>query len=103
MVRAEVQELNPAIGVEILGVDLRTRLDDVTIALLRGHAPPTGEEAQAGAARQGSFMISNKVEGGAAPFGRLLYHCDGMWSDEPFEVLSLLGVGWSSPPSRRHS
>jgi alpha-ketoglutarate-dependent taurine dioxygenase len=44
------------------------------------------------AGKQDGFWISNREPGAAAPFGRLLYHCDMMWSDEPFYVNSLYGV-----------
>lgn len=126
MVQAQARELNAAVGMEILDVDLSRRLDDETVMflretfddrgvllfrgvdidrpyqyylseVLRGRVQPTEEEARAGASQQDSFTISNKVEGAAAPFGRLLYHCDGMWSDEPFEVLSLYGVEVEQP------
>ena len=42
-------------------------------------------------------MISNREEKAAAPFGRLLFHCDGMWSPEPYEMLSLYGVEVEQP------
>jgi alpha-ketoglutarate-dependent taurine dioxygenase len=112
------RDLVPAFGSEITGVDLHAELDDHTVAflrevfderglllfrdleidrevqftltqVLRGHEVPTPEERRAGAAAQGSFYISNKRERSVAPFGRLLFHADGMWTDEPFEVLSL--------------
>ena len=117
----QARDLIPAFGAEIVGVDPGTWLDGDTIGflravfderglllfrnvdvdrphqfylseLLRGHEPPTPEEAEAGAAAQGKFMFSNKEPDAAAPIGRLLYHCDGMWSAEPFEVLSLYGI-----------
>ena len=53
---------------------------------------PTLHEAAELAGRQSSFWISNKEPGAAAPFGRLLYHKDMMWSDQPFLVNSLYGV-----------
>ncbi len=34
-------------------------------------------------------MITNEDPDSAVPEGRLMFHCDSMWSDEPFEVLSL--------------
>jgi taurine dioxygenase len=110
--------ITPYLGAEITGVDITQRLDDATIAFLReqfdetglllfrdvsidrptqvyvseilnGHEPPTEQEAIEGAIRQGNFMITNEDPDSAAPVGRLMYHCDSMWSDEPFEVLSL--------------
>ena len=126
MAQFEARPLHPHVGAEITGVDLRAPLDDETVAFLRStfdereilvfhdvdvdravqyalvttlmsNPPPTAEEAAAGGAAQGAFMISNKVPEAAAPFGRLLYHCDSMWSDTPFEVLSLYGVDVAPP------
>jgi alpha-ketoglutarate-dependent taurine dioxygenase len=120
------RDLSPALGAEITGVDLTADLDDATVALLRdafdergallfrdlapnreaqftlcevlrGHAVPTPEERRAGAASQDGFYISNKRERSVAPFGRLLFHSDGMWTDEPFEVLSLHAVDVTPP------
>ena len=125
-VSVERKKVIRAFGAEIVGVHPGTWLDDDTIAfvravfddrglllfrgvevdrphqfylseLLRGLDPPTPEEAEAGAAAQDKFMISNKVPDAAAPIGRLLFHCDGMWSEEPFEVLSLYGVEVEPP------
>ena len=122
----QARSLIPAFGAEIIGVDPGTWLDDDTIAflraafddrglllfrgvdvdrphqfylseLLRGLEPPTPEEAAAGAAEQDKFVISNKEPDAAAPIGRLMFHCDSMWSDEPFEVLSLYGVEVEPP------
>jgi taurine dioxygenase len=126
MTKPQARELHPALGAEITGVDLSRRLDDDTVRFLRevfddrelvvfrdadidrayqyylvdllmGHEPPTEEESAAGAAQQSKFLISNKDPEAAAPTGRLLYHCDGMWSDEPFEILSLHAVDVESP------
>jgi alpha-ketoglutarate-dependent taurine dioxygenase len=126
MALSNVREPCSALGAEILDVDLSTSLDNETIEFLRrefddrglllfrdveidratqyylsvilmGHQPPTPEEAERGGALQKSFTISNKEPEAAAPFGRLLFHCDGMWSGEPFEVLSLYGVEVGEP------
>ena len=43
------------------------------------------------------FFVSNKEENGGAPFGRLLFHSDMMWSDHTFQVLSLYGVEVEPP------
>ncbi len=122
----QARDLISAFGAEIVGVDPGTWLDADTIGflrevfddrglllfrdvdvdrphqfylsqLLRGLEPPTPAEADAGAATQDKFVISNKEPDAAAPIGRLLFHCDGMWSDEPFEVLSLYGVEVAPP------
>jgi taurine dioxygenase len=118
--------VTPYLGAEITGVDLTARLDDETIAFLRnafdetglllfrgvsvdrpcqvylseilnGHEPPTEEEAIEGALKQGDFMITNRDPDSAAPVGRLMYHSDSMWSDEPFEVLSLHAIEIEPP------
>jgi len=49
-----------------------------------------------GAPRRESY-ISNRVEGGIAPFGRLLWHSDGMWSEAPFHAISLWGEAVEQP------
>ena len=43
------------------------------------------------------FYISNRRADSAAPFGRLQFHSDTMWADQPFEVLSLYGVDVERP------
>jgi taurine dioxygenase len=121
-----VRELIPAFGAEIEGFDpgsslnaeecrlLRQVFDDRNVLLFRnldidrtlqyrlaevllGHELPSDEVAAAGAAAQDGFWISNKEPGAAAPFGRLMFHSDMMWSDEPFQVLSLYGVDVEPP------
>jgi alpha-ketoglutarate-dependent taurine dioxygenase len=44
-----------------------------------------------------TWYISNKREKAAAPFGRLQFHADGMWADEPFEMVSLYGAEVDEP------
>jgi alpha-ketoglutarate-dependent taurine dioxygenase len=44
-----------------------------------------------------NFYISNKRPQSAAPFGRLQFHSDTMWSAQPFQVLSLYGVDVGQP------
>jgi taurine dioxygenase len=41
--------------------------------------------------------VSNKEQGGGAPYGRLLFHSDTMWSPDPIKVLSLYGVEVEQP------
>jgi taurine dioxygenase len=122
----QARPLSPAVGAEISGIDISRRLDDDEVAFLRqvfderglllfkdvevsrlrqaylcqlliDPEVPSEEEAAAIAEQQGSFQISNKEEGAAAPFGRLLYHCDGMWSQWPYEVISLYAVDVQPP------
>jgi alpha-ketoglutarate-dependent taurine dioxygenase len=127
MTSYDAEDLCPALGAEITGIDVGRRLDDDEVAFLRRvyddrglvlfrgvdldrtrqaylcellnvpGEPPSEAYAAELAQRQGTFTISNKVPSAAAPFGRLMYHCDGMWSDHPFEVLSLFGVEVEPP------
>lgn len=116
----EAIPLSPALGAEVRGLDttspldadgrreLRELFDTHSALLFRGVTLDRpyqqylselviGEEdlaearIAAHAEREKSFYISNRIEGAAAPFGRLMYHSDGMWSDSPFEVISLYG------------
>src|SRR5262249_30553660 len=41
--------------------------------------------------------VSNTTGGGAAPYGRLLFHSDTMWSDTPCLAISLYGVEVEPP------
>jgi len=126
MTRLQVRDLTPVIGAEIIGLERKGRLDDETCRLLRrvfdekgilllrdididrtyqmylteilmGHEPPAQEEIAKAASLQDKFWISNKEPDAAAPFGRLLFHCDGIWSKDPFEVLSLYAVEVTPP------
>jgi alpha-ketoglutarate-dependent taurine dioxygenase len=44
-----------------------------------------------------NFYISNRRPESAAPYGRLQFHADAMWSKIPVEVLSLYGVDVEQP------
>jgi alpha-ketoglutarate-dependent taurine dioxygenase len=116
----DVTELTPGFGAEVHGLQpdapldaddrrlLRSVFDDRGVVVFRGIAIDrpyqaflallvhgeddlSEEAAAASAAKQGTFYISNKLDGAAAPFGRLMFHSDMMWSDSPFTVLSLYG------------
>ncbi len=43
------------------------------------------------------MYISNKRAKGIAPFGRLQFHADAMWCEQPVEVLSLYGEDVEEP------
>ena len=81
---------------------LDRRMQTLLTELVRGEEDLSDEKIAADAARQSSFYISNKIEDASAPFGRLMWHSDGMWSDHPFEVISLYGeaVEPPVPPTR---
>jgi alpha-ketoglutarate-dependent taurine dioxygenase len=44
-----------------------------------------------------TFYISNRKDGAAAPFGRLPFHSDAMWSNDPPRVLALCAVDVEPP------
>ena len=58
-----------------------------------GDAPEESEQAPP----VKETLVSNKEPGGNAPYGRLLFHSDMMWSDTPFQVLTLYGVDVEQP------
>jgi alpha-ketoglutarate-dependent taurine dioxygenase len=115
----EVRDLHPAVGAEISGLEPKIPLDDATLAQLRevfdersvlvfhdldidedfqrylvfaliGQEPPAKAPEHQG--RSGPMLVSNKADGGAAPYGRLLFHCDTMWAESPQPIISLYGV-----------
>jgi alpha-ketoglutarate-dependent taurine dioxygenase len=115
----EVRDLHPAVGAEISGLEPKIPLDDATLTQLRevfdersvlvfhdldidedfqrylvfaliGQEPPA--EAPERQGRSGPMLVSNKADGGAAPYGRLLFHCDTMWAESPQPIISLYGV-----------
>jgi alpha-ketoglutarate-dependent taurine dioxygenase len=122
MAELKVRELTPMVGAEIEGFDPRAPLDDATIARLRaafdersvlvfrnldvnedeqralvysliGEPPPSPAER----AEKTPMLVSNKEENGAAPYGRLLFHCDNMWARNHQQVISLYGVQVEPP------
>ena len=119
-----VRRLRPEFGAEIEGAALNRPLDDEAVRQLRDLFDDRGllvfrdveidtvlqeqltyaligrEVPESGSVDRTppkETFISNKVEGGIAPFGRLLWHSDAMWSDQPFHALSLYGVDVAQP------
>jgi alpha-ketoglutarate-dependent taurine dioxygenase len=122
MSRLTVTDLTPAFGAEVSGFDplelddeeLRNELrdlfdrrqllvfhdQDLTHAeqvklskiLLRDESADTSDDTL-----EDKFYISNRREDSAAPFGRLQFHSDTMWSAHGFEVLSLYGSHVEAP------
>jgi alpha-ketoglutarate-dependent taurine dioxygenase len=118
----EMRPLSTAVGAEIRGVDLRQPFDAETTRRLREAfdewgvlvfrdldidedtqrrlvyllidepVPAPGEQAE-----KVPMLVSNKVEQGAAPYGRLLFHCDNMWARTPQRAISLYGVSVVPP------
>jgi taurine dioxygenase len=66
--------------------------------LLVGPEAPTDRASAEANSHLYSTRISNKDDDGNAPYGRLLFHADGMWSEHPQELLSLYGER-VDPPS----
>ena len=127
MSQLTVKDLNPLFGVEVSGLEPRTPLDPDTIRELRalfdeksvlvfksidadikfqtylseiliGNDVPDPDALKL----NDKFMISNRESTGAAPFGRLLYHCDQMWSEtDRVDLISLYGkeVGQPATPT----
>ena len=120
------RRLHPSLGAEVEGFEPEQPLDDETVTELRqafddhgvlvfrdldidedyqrylvftlvGEEPPAERPEQAH--RAGPMLVSNKEEGGAAPYGRLLFHCDTMWAENPQPVISLYGVKVEPPTS----
>jgi taurine dioxygenase len=120
MAELEIRELHPSVGAEVRGLEPRIPLDDEVLQQLRdtfdersvlvfpdldidedfqrylvfaliGEEPPAVAPEHA-SHRGGPMLVSNKAEGGAAPYGRLLYHCDTMWAENPQPIISLYGV-----------
>jgi taurine dioxygenase len=131
MTTLDITPLSPGFGAEVRGIDpmtlrdestgrtLRTLFDEHGVVvfrdleldrpmqtylteLVRGEDDLSDVKIAEDAQKQSSFYISNKIEDSAAPFGRLMWHSDGMWSDYPFEVISLYGeeVDPPVPPTR---
>jgi len=123
----QLRELTPIFGTEITGLDATAALGDADacrhlqqlfdirgvlvfrdldidektqanlIRMLIGLGPLAPGETASGRPSGETFYVSNREERGGAPFGRLLYHSDMMWSDHTFQVLSLYAVEVEPP------
>jgi alpha-ketoglutarate-dependent taurine dioxygenase len=120
----EIRTLNGPFGAEVFGFDPRAELDDANrttlqdafdhrgLLVFRGIEISKAEqvrisrmlirkdhetEHEAGPEFEDNFYISNTRPNSAAPFGRLRFHADTMWAEQPFEVLSLYGVEVDEP------
>jgi alpha-ketoglutarate-dependent taurine dioxygenase len=115
-----IRPLHPVIGAEVEGLELRDPLDTDTISRLRAAFDDRGVlvlrgldidedlqrylvfalvgETPAEDNHRRAAYVSNRKEKGSAPYGRLLFHCDNMWSQTPQRVISLYGLS-VEPPS----
>ncbi len=116
MSQLELRNLHPAVGAEVVRFEPKRPLDQQTIGQLRtafdgrgmlvfrnldidedmqrylvyaliGEEAPVPDELT----EKTPWIVSNKVEDGAAPYGRLLFHCDTMWAHNFEMILSLYG------------
>src|SRR5262245_60643135 len=127
MTELRIDEITPRFGATVEGwtprhdldvgtvQQLRTAFDEYEVLVFRGlevptaarqclcgalvrHAAPADRPAAEASTHLYTTRISNKDEDGNAPYGRLLFHGDGMWSEHPQELLSLYGEK-VEPPS----
>jgi len=118
MSKLSIRPLNPAVGAQVEGFDPRT-LDEETLGQLRAAFDERGvlvfrdldidEQFQrdllyrligldpATAEPLRNMRVSNKEADGAAPYGRLLFHCDNMWARTPQDIISLYGLKVEPP------
>jgi taurine dioxygenase len=124
MTKLEIRDINSGYGAEVIGLDPSAELDNDDIGLLCktfderslllfrgldidaayqqylaklviGHDGPTGDGKDVDAAD--AFNVSNRESDGGAPYGRLLFHSDMMWAENPFHVLTLYGLELEPP------
>ena len=122
----EIRALGPAFGAEVADFEPHVPVDDATCARLRdafdqygllvirdldidyaaqvwltrmliGKEHEVDDPSSGRPPAQDTWYISNQRENSAAPYGRLQFHADAMWADEPFEVLSLYGLEVAQP------
>lgn len=113
MAQFEVTNLIDAFGAVISGLDLSHEFDDETRSTLQNVFYSRGAlvfrnldiaavaqdrlcrmlcgENEGDAGLSDPKLVSNTEKGGAAPYGRLLFHADQMWHPDPSRVLSLYG------------
>jgi alpha-ketoglutarate-dependent taurine dioxygenase len=118
MTKLKITPLTQAVGSQVEGVDFTKPFDDDTVRQLRAAFDERGvlvfrgididEDTQRRTvftviddpfevAERSPMLVSNKVKGGAAPYGRLLFHCDNMWARTPQPAISLYGVEVEPP------
>jgi alpha-ketoglutarate-dependent taurine dioxygenase len=118
-----VRPLHESVGAEIEGFDpsepltdevlapLREAFDDYSVLVFRDldidekgqralvfgliHEDPAAYDDLS---TRKTLRVSNRTEDSAAPYGRLLFHCDNMWARTPQFALSLYGER-VEPPS----
>ena len=114
MTQLQTRDLTPAFGVEVEGLDpsvgldagllreLGDLFDERALLLFRGAQIDRDFQValvetlidrlvsfDADRAKSFSSCISNQRAGGIAPFGRLQFHSDGAWCEQPTRIVSL--------------
>jgi len=122
MAELQIRDLRPEFGSEVRGLEPKAPLDAETIAQLQKLFnersvlvfPELNPDARfqtylaevligntdadpATLPVMEDFQVSNREEKAAAPFGRLLYHCDMMWVESGCQALSLYGKDIEQP------
>jgi taurine dioxygenase len=123
MEQLEIRELNPSIGADIIGFDAQAPIEDHDWALLSrtfdDRALLTFRGLDLSVAKQHQIVeilhrkgdvgaieginterfsyVSNKEEDGGAPYGRLMFHADMMWSEIANQTPSLFAVDAQQP------
>jgi taurine dioxygenase len=123
MAQLKIRNLSPALGAEIEGFDLQAEIDEETwhelsrifddrgVLVFRGaeideamqhrivehlHASGHAGESETSVNAPHGY-ISNREPDAAAPYGRLMFHCDMMWSEYAQMVLSLSALEAEQP------
>jgi taurine dioxygenase len=100
---AELRELFEARSVLVFpDLDIDGRFQKYLCYALIGEELPEGDLPDAESPDEPPIeappmLVSNKTDQGAAPYGRLLFHCDTMWARKPQPVISLYGVEVEEP------
>jgi alpha-ketoglutarate-dependent taurine dioxygenase len=80
--------------------DMSYGVQTTLTAALVGHEVRLAEAAAASGVpvdQKPPSYVSNREAGAQAPYGRLLFHTDMMWADDPCHALSLYGVDVEQP------
>jgi alpha-ketoglutarate-dependent taurine dioxygenase len=111
----EIRTLVEGVGAEVIGLDPEREFDDETrrtlrkafddhgallfrnLSIDREHQDRLcrmliGDDGPSTYGDRPVQLVSNKEDDGAAPYGRLLFHADMMWAEEPLQILSLYAL-----------
>ena len=123
MEKLEIRKISPTVGAEVIGFDPHAPIEDhdwkllsktydecvmlafrdIDLSVARQHQiveilQASGDvSASVGIDTENFSYVSNKEEDGGAPYGRLLFHTDMMWSQIPNQTHSLFAVDAQQP------